>query len=166
MLSQGSAFRGFNITSPSLTQATFDAQLNAYIAYSGWGVSEPSIVVAPISTVSSGTDAYGNPIEAYKFQTVLVSASTVPAAEQAWYTWIVSTAATNGLKYTTTKQGVSNPPATNLTPNVNYSNLIVNYSGSTNIPAGVYRIYTSKPGAGSNITNNGNNYYFQGGNLA
>ncbi len=166
MLAQGSAFRGFNITSPSTTQATFDSQMNAYIAYSGWGVSEPSIVTAQISTTTGGLDAYGNGIEAYKFQTILVSASTVPAAEQAWYTWIVSTAATNGQKYTTTKQGTSNPPGTSLSPNATYTNLIVNYSGSTNIPADVYRIYTSKPGAGSNITNNGNNYYFQGGNLA
>jgi predicted GIY-YIG superfamily endonuclease len=39
------------------------------------------------------------------------------------------------------------------------------YTGSTNIPAGVYRVYTTKPGAGSNITNSGNNYYFRGGNL-
>lgn len=166
MLSQGSAFRGFNITSPSTVQATFDSQMNSYIAYSGWGVSEPSIVTAPISTVSSGTDAYGNPIIAYTFQTVLISSATVPAAEQAWYTWMVSTGATNGLKYTGILQGTFNPPATSVIPNTTYSNLIVNYSGSTNIPAGVYRIYSSKPGAGSNITNAGNNYYFQGGNLA
>jgi hypothetical protein len=166
MLSQGSAFRGFNITTPSTVQATFDAQLNAYIVYSGWGVSEPTIVTAPVSSVSGGLDAYGNPIVAYTFQTVLIPAATVPSGEQAWYTWMVPTGATNGLKYTGIKQGTSNPPATSVTPNTTYSDLIVNYSGSSNIPSGVYRIYTSKPGAGSNITNAGNNYYFQGGNLA
>ena len=166
MVAQGSAFRGFNINTPSTTQATFDAQMNAYISYSGWGVSEPAIVVTGVTTTSGGVDAYGNPIIAYTYQTVKVSSSTVPSAEVAWYTWMVSTGATNGQKYTTIKQGTSNPPATNITPNVNFTSLVVNYSGSTNIPAGVYRIYTTKPGAGSNITNNGNDYYFQGGNLA
>jgi hypothetical protein len=54
---------------------------------------------------------------------------------------------------------------TSITANVNYSNLIVNYTGSTNIPAGIYKVYTTKPSNGMNITNSGGNLYWQGGNL-
>jgi hypothetical protein len=166
MLAQGSAFRGMNIgASPSTVQATFDAQMNAYIAYSGWGASEPAILTAPISTTSSGNDIWGNAIVAYKFQTIQVSSATVSAAEVAWYTWMVATGATNGQKYSTIKNGNANPPATDTTVSTIYNSLIVNYSGSTNIPAGTYRIYTTKNLAGLNITNSGNNWYFQGGTL-
>jgi hypothetical protein len=158
-------FRGLNLSSPSTVQATFDGQMNAYFAYSGWGVSEPTILTAPISTTSGGNDAYGNPIVAYKFQTIQVPNTTVPPAEVAWYTWVVATGMTNGQKYSTIKNGNSNPPATDLTVNAVSNGLIVNYSGSTNIPAGTYRIYTTKASPGSNITNGGNNWYFQGGTL-
>jgi hypothetical protein len=158
-------FRGLNLSSPSTVQATFDGQMNAYFAYSGWGVSEPTILTAPISTTSGGNDAYGNPIVAYKFQTIQVPNTTVPPAEVAWYTWVVATGMTNGQKYSTIKNGNANPPATDLTVNAVSNGLIVNYSGSTNIPAGTYRIYTTKSSAGSNITNGGNNWYFQGGTL-
>jgi hypothetical protein len=165
MLSQGSAFRGFNITSPSSVQATFNSQMNAYIAYSGWGGSEPTILTAPISTTSGGNDIWGNPIIAYTFQTIQVPNTTVPSSEVAWYTWMVATGATNGLTYTTIKEGTSNPPSTNFTMNTAYSSLVVNYSGSTNIPAGTYRVYTTKPAAGVNVTNFGNDLYWQGGTL-
>ena len=158
-------FRGLNLGSPSSVQNDFNNQLNAYVAYSGWGVSEPAILQAPISTTSGGNDAWGNPIQAYKFQTIQVSSATVPSGEIAWYTWFVATGATNGQTYTQIKIGPSNPPSTNITPNVVYSVLTLDYTGSTNIPAGVYRVYTTKPGAGLNINNSGNNYYFQGGTL-
>jgi hypothetical protein len=165
MVSQGSAFRGFNINSPSPNQSLFDAQMNAYVAYSGWGSSEPPILTAPISTTSGGSDIWGNSIVAYRFQTIEVPATTVPSSEVAWYTWIVSTGATNGQIYQTIKQGIGNPPGTNFTMNTTYSSLLFNYSGSTNIPAGTYRVYTTKPMAGVNITNSGNPLYWQGGTL-
>ena len=78
---------------------------------------------------------------------------------------MVATGATNGQKYSTIKNGNANPPATDTVVNSSYYNFVVNYTGSTNIPAGVYRVYTTKPSAGSNITNGGNNWYFQGGTL-
>jgi hypothetical protein len=166
MAAQGSAFRGFNITSPSSTQATFDAQMNAYIAYSGWGPSEPAIITTGVTTTSGGFDAQGNAIVAYTFQTAYVPASTVPSTEVAWYTWIVPTGATNGQQYQTIKYGNNtNPPAISITANVTFSNLLVHYSGSTNIPAGTYKVYTTKPGNGVNITNGGGNIFWQGGNL-
>jgi hypothetical protein len=165
MNSQGSTFRSFNINNPSLTQATFSSQMNSYIAYSGWGPSEPSIQVADVSTVSGGNDSFGNPIVAYKFQTEQVLSSTVPSAEVAWYTWIVPTGATNNQIYSDIEIGTNPNSLTVVSMNSAFSALFVNYTGSTNIPAGVYRVYTTKPGAGSNITNSGNNYYFRGGNL-
>jgi hypothetical protein len=166
MAAQGSAFRGFNINNVTNTvQATFDAQMNAYIAYSGWGVSEPAIFTAPISTTSGGVDVWGNTITAYKFQTIQVPNTTVPSGEIAWYTWIVATGATNGQKYSTIKNGSSNPPLTDTVVNAVTNNLVVNYSGSTNIPAGTYRVYTTKTASGLNINNLGNNWYFQGGSL-
>jgi hypothetical protein len=166
MLSQGSTFRGFNITSPSTVQATFNSQMNSYIAYSGWGTSEPAIVTTGVTTTSGGFDLQGNPVVAYTFQTAFIPSSTVPSAEVAWYTWMVPTGATNGQQYQTIKFGNNtNPPGTSITANVSYSNLIVNYTGSTNIPAGVYKVYTSKPSSGMNITNSGGNLYWQGGNL-
>jgi hypothetical protein len=166
MAAQGSAFRGFNVNSPStVSQVTFGAQMNSYISYSGWGVSEPAILTAPISTTSGGNDAQGNAITAYKFQTIVVSNTTVPSGEVAWYTWMVATGSTNGQKYSTIKNGNANPPATDTGLNSSYYNFVFTYTGSTNIPAGVYRVYTTKPGAGLNITNSGNDWYFQGGTL-
>ena len=165
MVSQGSTFRGFNINNVSATQSIFDAQMNAYIAYSGWGTSEPTIFTAPISTTTGGLDIWGNAITAYKFQTIQIPNTTVPSGEIAWYTWIVSTGATNGQKYSTIKNGGTNPPSTDTTVSTTTNSLVVNYSGSTNIPAGTYRVYTTKPGAGLNINNLGNNWYFQGGTL-
>jgi hypothetical protein len=159
-------FRGFNLSSPNTaSQVTFAAQMNAYISYSGWGVSEPAILTAPISTTSGGNDAQGNLIQAYKFQTIVVPNTTVPSGEVAWYTWMVATGSTNGQKYSTIKNGNANPPATDTAVNASYYNFVVDYTGSTNIPAGVYRVYTTKPGAGLNITNSGNDWYFQGGTL-
>jgi hypothetical protein len=49
--------------------------------------------------------------------------------------------------------------------NVTYSNLTVNYTGSTNIPQGVYRVYTTYNGTAFRVNNGGNNYYYQGGTL-
>jgi hypothetical protein len=165
MLSQGSTFRGFNINSPSPNQSLFNTQMNAYISYSGWGGSEPSIITSPVSSTSGGSDAYGNPIVAYVFQTTKVPVTTVPSTEVAWYTWLVPTGATNGQIYSTISEGTTTVANTTFTVNPIYSNLIVNYSGSTNIPSGIYRVYTTKPGAGFNITNNGSDLYWRGGTL-
>jgi hypothetical protein len=171
MAAGGSAFRGYNLGAPNTSQATFDSQMNRYISYSGWGVSEPSIVTAPISTTSGGVDAFGNPIVAYTFQTIKVPAGTIPVSNvptgngQAWFIWMVATGVTNGQKYSTIKQGTANPPATNVTMNNTYYNLVVNYSGSTNIPAGTYRVYSSFGLTGFQLTPGSSDEYFQGGTL-
>jgi hypothetical protein len=168
------AWKGYNVapTNPSINQTNFNNQMNSYLSYSGWGVSEPAIMTAPISTTSTGTDAQGNAIIAYTFQTLKVPAGTLPTSNvptgngQGWFIWLVSTAATNGLQYTTIKQGTSNPPSTNVTMSPTYRNLIVNYTGSTNIPAGTYRVYSSFTLGAFQLTPGTNDLYFQGGTLA
>lgn len=42
-------FRGLFYTSPSLTQSTFQAQMNAYINYTGYGISTYSLIQSGIS---------------------------------------------------------------------------------------------------------------------
>jgi uncharacterized membrane protein len=163
MVSQGSAFRGMNINSPSPNQSIFNAQMNAYVAYSGWGGNAPQIFTSPISTTTGGLDAFGRPIIAYEFQTLQVPGSTTDMNEFAWYTVMVSTGGTNGLKYIQIPNGSSSSTSILTTVNTTYSNLTFEYTGSTNIPAGTYRIYTTKPATGLGLTANGADWYFRGG---
>jgi hypothetical protein len=163
MLSQGSSWRGYNINAPSVIQPTFDSQFSSYINYSGWSIDAPAIRTAPISFVSGGSDAFGNPILAYTFQTHEVPSALLDSAEYAWYTWVVSTGATGGQKYSS----ISNSNSTSLTSrimNSTYYNMTVNYTGST-IPTGTYRVYSTYGNNAFKIANLGLNLYFRGGNL-
>jgi hypothetical protein len=142
MTSQGSTWKGFSgIGSPSTNQSTFNAQMNAYISYPGWGVYNPPIVVTGITSTSGGIDAQGQPIEAYKFQTAVIPAGTF-SGTSAWVTWFVSTGATNGQTYSTINFGSSAVASSVLTVPSTYLGLVVNYTGSV-IPPGTYRMYTS-----------------------
>jgi hypothetical protein len=167
MVSQGSTWKGFNVvpTAPSTVQATFDAQMNAYLSYSGWtNGNEPQFLQAPISTTSGGVDNYGNAIVAYKFQTTQIPAAYFSATT--WITVFVSTGATNGQKYSTINNGTSPGGMTSKTMSNTYNSLIINYSGSTNIPAGTYRMYsTYSVGTSFQISPAGLPNYFQGGTL-
>ena len=165
MVSQGSAWKGFNTvpSAPSTVQGTFDAQMNAYLSYSGWGVYEPAILTAPVSTTTGGSDAYGNPITAYQFQTVQVPAAYFSATS--WVTVFVSTGATNGQKYSNVKSGTASGSMTNKTMNSTYNSLIINYSGSTNIPAGTYRMYSTYNSAAFQLGVGLLPHYFQGSTL-
>jgi len=165
MVSQGSTWKGFNVvpTAPSTNQATFDAQMNSYLSYSGWGVNEPAIIQAPISTTSGGFDVYGNAIVAYTFQTVQIPAAYFSATT--WITVFVSTGATNGQKYSTVKNGTSPGGMLSRTMSNTYNSLVINYSGSTNIPAGTYRMYSTYSSTSFQISPAGLPNYFQGGTL-
>jgi hypothetical protein len=177
MISQGSAFRGFNqVGSPSQVQATFNSQMNAYLAYSGWTGDittggEPAIITAPISTTSGGpTDAYGLPVVAYKFQTVQIPVGAYTATTNNWVIVFVSTGATNGQLYSTIKNGTSVGAMTDKTMSTTYNgsapnNLFIDYTGSTNIPAGVYRMYSTYSGTDFRLTTGALPNYFQGGTL-
>jgi hypothetical protein len=159
-------FRGFNVAGfsvPSTTQSSFDTQMNAFISYSGWGTYEPSILTAPISTTSGGNDAYGNPIVAYTFQTTQIPVGQFSATS--WVVIFVSTAATNGQKYSTIKNGTSPGAMVSRNMNTTYNSLIVNYSGSTNMPAGTYRMYSTYNGTSFQLSTGFLPNYFQGGTL-
>lgn len=53
MISQGSAFRGLWINAPSATQSIFEAQMNAYISYTGFGATTFYIEDEPIVSTTS-----------------------------------------------------------------------------------------------------------------
>jgi hypothetical protein len=177
MTSQGSSWRGFNQVpnSPSTVQATFNAQMNAYLAYSGWtgaitSGGEPAIITAPISTTSGGSDAYGNAIVAYKFQTVQIPIGAFTATTNNWVTVFVSTGATNGQLYSTINNGTGAGSMTPKTMSTTYNgsapnNLIINYSGSTNIPAGAYRMYSTFTATDFRLSTSSLPNYLQGGTL-
>lgn len=166
MLSEGSSWRGYNINAPSVVQSTFDGQFSAYINYSGWSVDAPAIRTSPISFVSGGNDAFGNPILAYTFQTHEVPSTLLDSAELAWYTWVVSTGSTGGQKYSSISNNTNSSPMllTSRTMNSTYYNMTVNYTGSA-IPAGTYRVYSTYGNNAFKIANLGFNLYFRGGNL-
>ena len=164
MTSKGSSWKGWNgvPAAPSLVQSTFDTQMNAYMSYTGWGVYNPSIITSPISTTSGGFDAYNQPINAYKFQTAQLPIGVMSATS--WVTWFVSTAATNGQQYLTIYNG-SDTGGIPRTMTTNYSNLTVNYTGSTNMPAGVYKVYTTYTDSTFNVAVANLPQYYRGGDL-
>jgi hypothetical protein len=165
MTAQGSAWKGFNAipNNPSTNQSTFDAQMNAYISYTGWGVYNPAIVVTGITSTSVGTDLQGQPIQAYKFQTAVLPAG-VFSGTSAWVTWFVSTGATNGQTYSTINFGSSAAASTVLTLPGTYLGLVVNYSGTT-IPPGTYRMYTSYSSTEFRPLTGNLPQYYRGGTL-
>jgi hypothetical protein len=160
------AFRG--VSGPVLAQQNFNNRFNAYMSYSGWGTTQPAILTAPISNLTRGVDSFGVPVVAGRFQTTIVSGNTLPVtggqSPQAWYTWFVPTGATPGQAYTALS--ISRNPTTQqeIATTLNFYNRVVNYTGSTNIPAGYYRVYTSYSQNGLRPRLNGQNFYFRGGN--
>jgi hypothetical protein len=103
-----------------------------------------------------------------RFQTTVVSASTLPVtggqSPQAWYTWFVPTGATPGQAYTAISISRNPIAQQEIATTLNFYNRVVNYTGSTNIPAGYYRVYTSYSQNGLRPRLNGQNFYFRGGN--
>jgi hypothetical protein len=165
MASQGSAFRGFWIGGATVANSvTFNQQFNAYLNYSGWGGNSPAIITGTISSTSGGFDAYNNPINAYLFQTTQVAAGTTPT--NAWYTWYVSTGATNGQIMNQVGTNTANNPNGLISRNMNsgYYNNLVTYTGSS-IPQGVYRVYTTFGLTDFRINASANNVYFKGNAL-
>ena len=82
-----------------------------------------------------------------------------------WVTVFVSTGATNGQKYSTVKNGTSSGGMVARTMNTTYNSLIINYSGSTNLPAGTYRMYSTFNGTSFQLSTGFLPNYFQGGTL-
>jgi hypothetical protein len=144
--------------------------MNAYLSYTGWtgnlaAGEEPAIIQAPISTTSGGVDAFGNAIVAYTFQTVEIPVGAFTATSSNWVTVFVSTGATNGQKYSTIKNGTTPGGTVSRTMNTTYSNLVINYSGNTNIPAGTYRLYSTYSATAFQLATAVLPNYIQGGTL-
>jgi hypothetical protein len=173
MLSQGSTWTGWNQipSAPSTIQGTFDAQLNAYLAYSGWtgnlaSGKEPAIIQAPICLGScSGNDAEGNAIAQNIFQTAEIPVGAFTAVSSNWVTVFVPTNGTPGQKYSHITNGTSAGTMISRTMNPTYNSLIINYSGSTNIPIGTYRMYTTYAGFDWRLSTSLLPNYFRGGTL-
>lgn len=143
MTAQGSTWKGFNSipTSPSTVPATFEAQMNAYISYTGWGVTTFAIASQsmtynedPVQLVVFGNDFGG-------FET--------------WQNLLVpSCAVCDGGEYGLI--GFGDPPI--FTTNDTYRSINFYYSG-TNIPQGYYRFYTTAPSTAMRSSIFGGEYY-------
>jgi hypothetical protein len=165
MTSQGSTWKGFNTvpTAPSSTQSTFNSQMNAYMSYSGWGTFNPAVITTTVPQTNGGIDSFGQPIEAYKFVTTEISPGTFSATS--WVTIFVPTDATNGQRYSTILQGPGAGSMGTVTLPGTYTGLVINFSGSTQIPAGVYKMYSSFNAGNFNVGTANLPQYFRGGLL-
>jgi len=165
MTSQGSIFKGFSVNGATTNNSTiFNSEMNAYLSYPNWGGTSPAIVMGNISPTSGGLDPYGNFINAYLFQTTEFPGGVVSG--YAWFTWFVSTGATNGQIIKQIGSNNAGNPNSLTSRNLNplYYGLTVNYTG-TSIPAGTYRVYTTYSSTDFRINVSTNNIYFKGNTL-
>lgn len=161
-------FYGFsNGTQPSFSSSTFQNEMNLYCSFSGWTNGEfhnviPSIVAQNFNP-EDPVDNYFNLKVKYNFQTVLISANTVPV--ESWYTWVIPTSLTNNQIQTEIDLSLDGPNifTTILTEPSIYTNTFY-YSGNT-IPKTTYRVYTSFPSKEFLLTNH-DNIYFKGGTVS
>ena len=167
MFNNGYNFYGFTNSSGPTTSnpVQFNNDMNGYVSFTGWtGGVFPTVRTQMVPQVSGGFDAYGNSIEAYNFTTHEVSVNTV--SNQAWYTWIIPTGATNNLiQYQIDVNSFGNPNSmTTLIMDSTIYTKTFNYTGST-IPTGVYRVYTTFADLSFYLDNGGNTIYFRGNSV-
>jgi hypothetical protein len=167
MFNNGYNFYGFtNSSGPTTSNPTqFNNDMNGYVSFTGWtGGVFPTVRTQMVPQVSGGFDAYGNSIEAYNFTTHEVPVNTV--SNQAWYTWIIPTGATNNLiQYQIDVNSFGNPNSmTTLIMDSTIYTKTFNYTGST-IPTGVYRVYTTFADLSFYLDNGGNTIYFRGNSV-
>lgn len=159
----GSLFKGFNLLTPSQVQSTFDAQMNAYLSYPGWGSSLPSIFSAPIPTTSGGLDKYGVYSSAYQFQTIEVPGNTLPNGVYCKFIVFVPVVALNGKKYS--HMWIGEAPKSGYIQTVLAFNKPFNYTGSVNIPKGEYQLYYSPGSNGFNRFVYSSSIFINGGTV-
>ena len=167
MFNNGYNFYGFTNSSGPTTSnpVQFNNDMNGYVSFTGWtGGVFPTVRTQMVPQVSGGFDAYGNSIEAYNFTTHEVPVNTV--SNQAWYTWIIPTGATNNLiQYQIDVNSFGNPNSmTTLIMDSTIYTKTFNYTGST-IPTGVYRVYTTFADLSFYLDNGGNTIYFRGNSV-
>ena len=164
MFDNGYNFYGFtNLSGPTTSNPTqFNNDMNGYVSFTGWtGGVFPTVRTQMVPQVSGGVDTYGNSIDAYNFTTHEVPINTV--SNQAWYTWIIPTGATNNLiQYQIDVNSFGNPNSmTTLIMDSTIYTETFNYTGST-IPTGVYRVYTTFADLAFYLDNDINTIYFKG----
>lgn len=159
-------FFGFtNISQPSANPVDFDTEMNLYVNYSGWTSGElPSIQSSFVPQTTGGVDSFGNPIFAYNFETIQISAGTV--SNNAWYTWLIPIGLTNFQYQSQIDVSTSNPNIfttvfTEPTINVN----TFTYVGSV-IPSVTYRVYTTYPSTDFYLDNTSDDIYFRGNTVS
>jgi hypothetical protein len=167
MFDNGYNFYGFtNSSGPTTSNPTqFNNDMNGYVSFTGWtGGVFPTVRTQMVPQVSGGVDTYGNSIDAYNFTTHEVPINTV--SNQAWYTWIIPTGATNNLiQYQIDVNSFGNPNSmTTLIMDSTIYTKTFNYTGST-IPTGVYRVYTTFADLSFYLDNGGNTIYFRGNSV-
>ena len=167
MFNNGYNFYGFtNLSGPTTSNPTqFNNDMNGYVSFTGWtGGVFPTVRTQMVPQVSGGVDTYGNSIDAYNFTTHEVPINTV--SNQAWYTWIIPTGATNNLvQYQIDVNSFGNPNSmTTLIMDSTIYTKTFNYTGST-IPTGVYRVYTTFADLSFYLDNGGNTIYFRGNSV-
>jgi hypothetical protein len=116
-----------------------------------------------VPQTSGGNDAFGQPIEEYKFVTTEIPAGTFSATS--WVTFFVPTGATNNQIYSTINQGPSSGAMAAVSIPGTYTGLVINFSGSSQIPAGTYKMYTSFSFSNFNVGTANLPQYFKGGTL-
>ena len=169
MLANASSWYGFWASGVSGINA---ADLEIYMNWPGFitgTTNVPPAIEMVIPQTSGGVDAYGNPIEAYKFLTTQVGANT--STGNIWFSVFAPLSRTNNQIYSTVSVNYTNSPSTltnvSTEPTIYVYN--INYSG-VNWDNTVYKVYTQS-GSGNGFNNgsvgilDSTNNYFRGGTL-
>jgi hypothetical protein len=146
MASQGSTFRGMFISAPSLVPATFEAQMNAYINYSGFGPSQYYALLP--QTITPNQDpivwpAGGGPSWSGTFVWTNMFVPTCPICPEGEYGLMGA----NGTAIHTTNDARRSIPF---------------YYSGTVIPQGFYRLYTTYALTDMRLSSSGSEYVLGG----
>jgi len=142
MASQGSAFRGMFLNAPSLVPATFEAQMNAYISYSGFGPSQYYALLPQNITPNQNPIIWNEgiyPPWEGTFVWVNMFVPTCPICPDGEYGLMGA----NGAAIHTTND---------------FRRSIPFYYSGTAIPQGFYRLYTTYAGTDMRLSSSGSEY--------
>jgi hypothetical protein len=125
MASQGSTFRGMFLNSPSTNPTIFEAQMNAYIDYSGYTSTGFNLSPTPITILNEDPFELNSTVTwSDQFVWTNVLMPTCPTCPEGEYRLV----------------GTVDPPPHSINPL--YRSFEFYYSGTT-IPQGYYRLYTT-----------------------
>jgi hypothetical protein len=145
MASQGSSFRGMFLNSPSTNPTIFEAQMNAYIDYSGYTSTGFNLSPTPITTLNEDPFRLTSTVTwSDQFVWTNILMPTCPTCPEGEYRLI----------------GTVDPPPHSTNPL--YRTFEFYYSGTT-IPQGYYRLYTTFGATDMRLSLSSNEYFL--GNL-